>query len=210
MNNAMKRSFVGVTVVLVAALALAGCGGYVSKTPTAYAQTENVHTFADLAAVAEKIRDGQPVEGAVYLRESYPDIAAVTEVATRWLKAVKDMDYRNYDKNAWLLDLTAERRNSAVAKGYVEGTAKDVANSKLITKHNDFNVSVVAFGPGYQSAILLGTESFTIIDAAQAWLKTNNVEKGKTYLNEVKLEMRKIDNVWQVDGYDIGAAVESK
>lgn len=204
----MRHVTITVTIVaiVIAALALAGCGGYVSKTPTMYAQIEkNVHTFADLAAVAEKIRDGQPVEGAVYLRESYPDIAAVTEVAERWFKAVRDVDYRTYDKTAWLVDLTAERRNLPATRNDVEETAKAIKNGKVVTKDNGFEPSVVVFGPGYQSAIVLGSDSFTIVDATEAYLTSRRAKRGE-YTQKVKLEMRKIGDVWQIDGYELDAA----
>lgn len=204
------RHVTTVTIVAIVTLALAGCGGYVSKTPTAFAQLQSAHTFADLEAIAPKILAGQPVAGVVYLRETYPDIAAVTEVAERWFKAFRGVDYRTYDKTAWLVDLTADCRNFVTSRNDVEDTATDVANGKLIAKHNSFEPSVVVFGPDYKSAVVLGTESFTIVDATQAWLKANKFEKGKTYLNSAKLYMRKMGEIWQIDSFNVDAAVESK
>lgn len=204
----MKRSIIASIAVLLA-VALAGCG-YTTKKPTQFAQLQKATTFYDLEDAVEALVAKQPVDGAVYVRANHPDVVGVTEVAERWLKILRDMDYRTYDKTSILLDLTKKFRDVAVSQGFVDGTARDFENGKVVTKQDGFEVTAVVLGPDYNSAVVVGSEYFTVVDATPTWLNANKFVKNTSYVATAKFRLLKENDVWKLDAVNIATATEVK
>lgn len=204
----MRKSLVALIAVLLA-VALAGCG-YTTKKPTPFAQLPKATTFADLVNVIDPLVAQTPISDATYIRDDHPAVVATTEVATQWLKTLKEVDYRTYDKTSVLLDLTKKLRDVLVADGSVDDTAQSFLGGKVVSRHEGFNLTAAAFGPNYNSAVLVGEENFAILEATTAWLSSHQFEKGKSYSIGVTLRLLKENDIWKIDAFEFGSAAEVK